>query len=366
MPKLVFNNLIGQNKVKEVLAAAFEKQILAHAYLFCGEEGTGKLQAAVELAMGLLCADTEQAPCYTCESCRKILHFAHPDLHFIFPVYLQSDQKDSEGISEKGWKHIAELSRKRINNPYVNPGSKGVPNIPVAWLHDVNHAILRGTIEGPMSVTIIDCVDMMNKASGNAMLKVLEEPPENTIMLLLTDKHHAVLPTIVSRCQSLRFGYVTNEQIRESISRLCSKPLSDEECEEAVRYAMGSVGRALFLLENPTTQWAEQASELFELCLNNNWMGIADVIDVLSARDNFDACEQVLIHFIYAVRERVMQRIEAPEKYITNKEHAIDPCVAEELFNSCRRAISAVRARGNTALVLVNFIMSIMEILNNG
>ncbi|MBD3321697.1 MAG: hypothetical protein GF350_11435 [Chitinivibrionales bacterium] len=365
MPSLIFKNLVGQQRVQDVLSAAYANGSLAHAYLFSGESGTGKLQAAVELAMGVLCKNPEQVPCYSCESCRKVLHFAHPDLHVVFPVYLHGDMKDSDGISAKGWEQIAKDSRKLVNSPYATLNYKGIPNIPVAWMRDVNHAVLRGAIEGPMSIIIIDSVDMMNKESANTMLKVLEEPPENTIFLCLTDKHHAVLPTIISRCQNLRFGYVGDAQISDALSRLSTRELSGEERDQAVRYAMGSVGRTLFLLENPATEWTVQAAELLRLCMEEDWLALADMIDTLSARENFGACEQVLIHFIYQVRELVLKRGPAPEKYITSTDfQSLDTPRADDLFRNCRQAIAAIRARGNASLVLVNFIIAVMETIH--
>ena len=104
---LLWKNLVGQDRVKEVLANAFTHEMLGHAYLFCGDEGTGKFAAALELSMALLCSDPGKAPCYACDSCTKVLRYAHPDFHVIMPVSLEKEHKKDGKLSAEGWNFLA-------------------------------------------------------------------------------------------------------------------------------------------------------------------------------------------------------------------------------------------------------------------
>ncbi len=220
--KLVWKHVVGQRRIRDTLGTAFENASLGHAYLFSGPVGVGKFQTALELAFALLCNSTEEVPCYKCDACRQILTYAHPDFHCVFPLSLSKEHKaggDSSKLSDDGWKYIAEQTRFKIENPYTVTESR-IRHIPVEWIRELNHSIIRGTIQGNINVAIICDVDVMQAASANAMLKTLEEPPPNTIMFLLTPRPHAVLPTIRSRCQIIRFGSVAPD---EATSALCRK-----------------------------------------------------------------------------------------------------------------------------------------------
>jgi len=201
--------------VKNVIGHAFGNGTLGHAYLFSGERGTGKFAAAVDLAMALLCQHKDVRPCGECAACRKVGAYSHPDFHVIMPlVLLPEHKKDGGSLSDEGWALAAAAAKRRLGDPYRLPQYGGIPNIPVDWIREAMEAVMRGGNEGPANVVIIDGVEAMNDKSANAMLKTLEEPPPGTVMILLTDKLHAVLPTIVSRCQIMRFALLPPDTVR--------------------------------------------------------------------------------------------------------------------------------------------------------
>jgi len=186
MAQIKWKQFAGQERIKDVLGAAYEHNTLGHAYLFCGEAGTGKFAAALELGMALLCKSEHVHPCYECEACRKVLHYTHPDFHVIMPVSLQKEHKsDSSKLTDEGWKYISGAIGARIANPYFPREFSTLPSIPVEWMRELNHAVLRGALEGGKNVAILDGVDTMNKESANSMLKtligddisVVENPP---------------------------------------------------------------------------------------------------------------------------------------------------------------------------------------------
>ena len=377
--KLVWKKLIGQSRIKETLAAALEGQSLGHAYLFCGASGVGKFQAALELAFALLCNQEGEVPCYECESCRQILSYSHPDFHLVFPVILEKSHKssgDSSKLSEDGWKYISEETLKRINNPYSAVESR-LMHIPVEWIRELNHSIMRGTIQGKTNVAIICDVDIMQRASANAMLKTLEEPPSNTVIFLLSQRPHAVLSTIRSRCQTVRFGSISNDDLIHSLSTKNALNPDDPKISYAVQCAGGSYGKALALIEESIDTYAEQAEYLWDLCVQKaSYRKVTKALEAIADEylgGGFDyaAAEKILLSFLHIIRKTFFQNISEKEAYIIKAEKVsfsevptVYAGAMDNLYTSCESAISAVRARGNVLLVLITFLMSVAEILH--
>ncbi len=375
--KLVWKNLVGQKRIKETLAAAFENNALGHAYLFSGPEGVGKFQAALELGRALLCLGEKEVPCYSCESCRQVSANSHPDFHCVFPVALSREHKrsgESSKLSEDGWCYIADETRKKIENPYVLAGSR-LLHIPVEWIRELNQSIIRGTIQGKINIAIVCDVDVMQAASANAMLKTLEEPPPNTIMFLCTQRPHAVLPTIRSRCQVIRFGSIAAEDMTSALSRTTSLSSDDKNLVQAVARAGGSYGKALSLIEESLDEYAAQAHKLWELCINAASMCTVTAAletttqEYLGGGYDYAAGEKLLVSFLHIIRSTFFKNIVGNEKYINvlptgDFAVAVDVATADKLCAACEKAIAAVRARGNLLLVLCTFFMVLSEIIH--
>lgn len=370
MPVLKWKQFVGQDRIKEVLGTAFERGTLGHAYLFCGDQGTGKFIGAIELAMALLCNNEHNRPCYECEQCRKVLHYSHPDLHVIMPVALQKEHRASDGkLNDEGWKFVAECVSKRISKPYYPQDHSSIPSIPVDWVRELNHAIIRGSLEGGRNVAILDGIDTMSKEAANAMLKTLEEPPAGTIMLLLTEKIHSVLPTIVSRCQILRFPYLSPDVIRSEIVSRCKIDRQDHRLDDVIY--TGSLGRSIFQFENPREEILNDAAELWNLCAARNWDGIIAKIDALSETDDYSTFEKFFERMVHLVRNAFFAKTTGTENYIMGQRtHIIDlkgisrPEQIEKIADTCRDSMGWIQARAQVPLVLVQFVFSIMEIID--
>ena len=161
-----FSAIVGQEPVVRTLRRAIETSRISHAYLFSGPRGTGKTSTAKVLAMGLNCVNgPTPEPDGTCESCRAIINNSSLDV-------VEMDAASNRGIDE-----IRDL-RDRVN---------------------------LAPVAGRLKVYIIDEVHMLTTEAFNALLKMLEEPPEHVVFVLATTEKHKVLPTIISRCQSFDF-----------------------------------------------------------------------------------------------------------------------------------------------------------------
>jgi DNA polymerase III subunit gamma/tau len=194
-----FDAIVGQEPVVRTLERAIETGRVAHAYLFSGPRGTGKTSTAKVLAMGLNCAEgPTPEPDGTCESCRAIINNSSMDV-------LEMDAASNRGIDE---------------------------------IRDLRDKVNLAPAQGRMKVYIIDEVHMLTTEAFNALLKMLEEPPEHVIFVLATTEKHKVLPTIISRCQSFDFR-------RPGVSLLSEKlrEISEAEGIEAEPAALTAIAR---------------------------------------------------------------------------------------------------------------------------
>lgn len=381
--------MVAQDRVKEMLGSAYHSGNLGHAYLFCGDAGVGKFAAALDLALAIVCKSEGSVPCYTCAQCRRALTNNHPDLHVIFPVLLDDSHRSGNDLNQKGWEFIGSLIPKRIQSPYVPVSYEDedidksalhkVPAIPVDWIKEVNDGILRGAVEGECTVTIFCDVDTMNVYSANAMLKTLEEPPANTYIFLTTNNPSAVLPTIASRCQTVRFGHVPAQQIKKELMAAFGTVVSETEITNAVFYSMGSLGRALVQIETEKSaegvetlqETARDVKELWDLCCSGDWLAVAPALDRVFKERNFAVHEQFLGYMQYIIRNTYLQKTGRSENYFDPgsiladpKGILSDPVGTDQLIHACNDALSSVKRNGNIAIIFVNFVMKIMELCN--
>jgi DNA polymerase-3 subunit delta' len=196
-----YGDILGQESCLKVLTRSLARGKTAHAYLFEGIEGCGKKKTAIAFIEAVFCGREEG--CGQCPSCKKIALLQHPDLHLIQPdgAFIKIDQ-------------IRELQKNLSYRPY----------------------------EAPRKACIIDGVDRLNPAAGNALLKTLEEPPGNALIVLLTANADAVLPTILSRCQSLHFPALPQTAVEEF---LLKKGCLPETAGIVASLAGGSLKKAL-------------------------------------------------------------------------------------------------------------------------
>jgi DNA polymerase-3 subunit delta' len=196
-----FAEIIGQERAVSVLRRSIGMERVAHAYLFTGIEGCGKQKTALAFVQAVFCGRDEA--CGVCPSCRKLAAGQHPDLHILEAdgAFIKIDQ-------------IRELQKELSYRPF----------------------------EAPKKACIINGAEKLNLSSGNALLKTLEEPPGNALMILLTPQPSAVLQTIRSRCQLLAFQPLSAESIEE---RLLRDRFAPEAARVAATLSAGSLSRAM-------------------------------------------------------------------------------------------------------------------------
>jgi DNA polymerase-3 subunit delta' len=224
----MFDDVIGQETAKRILANQIETSRIPSAYLFHGELGVGKRRTAISLAKALNCE--EGNGCGKCSACRRIEGYAHPDVQVVFPV--SSTMKPDE---------LAELFERGRACGFRFPFSQKT-SISIDAIRSVSAKIFVKPHEGKLKVIIIMDADRMTLQASNAFLKTLEEPPLHAVFILITDRPYSLLPTVLSRCQPIRFR---NLSVKEIASALEERGVESERRDLASRLASGSLGRAL-------------------------------------------------------------------------------------------------------------------------
>lgn len=234
-----------------MLGGAFASERISHAYLFYGPEGSGKRAVAISLAAALVCRNSVSGQsCPGCELCEKAMRLEHPDVHYLMPA-----PKDI------GDDVIGERLRMMGENPYSivdfdrKPASgKAASSARVIYSvdrihHDVHRSLSFAAAHGGYKVVILSDADRLNTQAANALLKVLEEPRPRTVLILVSSSSDALLPTIRSRCQAVRFDRLSDAEIATSLVQ--KESVDAGLAATFARMADGSYSQALELVRNP-------------------------------------------------------------------------------------------------------------------
>lgn len=252
-----FDRVIAQQTPKDRLMRALAEGRLAHAYLFHGPSGVGAEALSIEVAKGVNCVHGPGEPCQRCNPCRKIGAFQHPDVHLYAPSTSAKSTKAAERTNgepdgedeDRGPRGDARAERRQsliallADNPYAPLSLHKNDYHSIDDIRELRREASAKPFEGRRKVVILLAADRMTVAASNALLKTLEEPPGELLLLLTTDRLHRLLPTIVSRCQPIRLARLSDEVMAEALtSRFHVDP---DRVPLAVRQADGSISHGL-------------------------------------------------------------------------------------------------------------------------
>jgi DNA polymerase III subunit delta' len=230
-------SIIGHSAALAALQRALHSERSPHAWLFAGPEGVGKAATAIEFAAALNCI-SEAKPCGECRPCRDALSGRHPDVEVVAPggICDEPDHRDHPESRDLRICQIRRLDRLLTLTPYA----------------------------GGRRVAIVDAADTMRAEAANAFLKTLEEPPGESVIVLLVEREERLPETVLSRCQKLRFRPVDKQTIREA---LLAENADPEAAASIAAAAAGKLGWALRTLKDSSlleerTRWPRRALPL--------------------------------------------------------------------------------------------------------
>lgn len=282
-----FEDIPGLESTKKKLVEAVKQSHVAHAQLFSGKEGSAALAMALAFATYLNCENPGDDACGQCGQCQKNAKFIHPDVNFIFPTAATTKLPRDKASSDKFLKEWRGFVKEM---PYGNiadwSGYFGWENkllsIPTHEKTAIGQALALKSFEGKYKVMIIWLPEMMHQNTANGILKILEEPPSNTIFLMVSNDTNRLLTTITSRTQKLLIHDFSDDEI---IGHLVERGELDRPAAERIAYfAEGSMRKALTLAEGLQDDTQEVFKDWFRQCYSFNFENLVALADAFQKK----------------------------------------------------------------------------------
>jgi DNA polymerase-3 subunit delta' len=332
-----FANVLNQEIPKKILSGALKKDMLPSAYLFYGGVGTGKWALALEVAKALNCENSQIPPkagnenqaCDQCLSCRKIEKLIHPDVKMIFPIPFASPKTQAE--RDKKQEAIERFKKEKIQEPYAIVKFDKNVNIPVDEIREMQNKLYLKPFEGKRKVVIITEVENMHPSSANSLLKTLEEPPKDSYLILTTTDINRLLPTVVSRCQQIRFAKIPSFLIEKRLKERYQIP--EEKASFYAKISNGSLGKALDFLQGEKENIRQDAILLIETSGEKNTGKIIDQVEKLQNKWDKNSILEMFEFLISLFRDVYLSL----ETFKTDKEQLLNYDIASEVVKLSER-----------------------------
>jgi DNA polymerase-3 subunit delta' len=287
--------IIYQKRAWTILSRAFRQGRTAGTYLLHGPDGTGRWLSAVSFAALLNCESPvalsddggQETPCGKCVRCRNVFNLNFEGLHFAVPVPPHDNKLD--GAIDL----MNEFFEAKREEPFRIVRSSAATNIPVAVAREIRRQVSLKASEGIRRVVVFYQMEKMKAASADALLKMIEEPPADTTIVLITNNADSQLPTIQSRAQKIRVDRVPSMLIERYLAD--KYRLSENKVKLISRLSEGSLGRAIDAVDSAGEDEISQRGVSFLLFKSLFWDSGPDTLarmnDVLNFRDRGDAEE---------------------------------------------------------------------------
>lgn len=330
---MLFKDVIAQKEVKQQLASMVQTNRLSHALLFLGRQGTGALPLAIAFAQFLVCEKVNgksqsnqqsnlfgfkeiseksvtffEDSCGHCPACTKANQLIHPDIHFSYPVISKKS-----GDKPKSADYAAEWREFILQNAYANVydwlqfiGAENKQgNITAEECNEIIRQLSLKSFESDYKILVIWMPEYLGK-EGNKLLKLIEEPPENTLFILVAESENQILPTILSRTQLIKIPLLANADIEKALIERNQTPL--EQAKQAAGIAQGDYHEALQLLQHAEEDWLSLLREWMNLTLKDNKPGQVKWVDDI-AKLGRERQKQFLRYFNHLLGQCVRLRI---------------------------------------------------------
>ena len=313
-----FSEIIGTKESIETLKEMVDSDSIPHALLISGPEGNSKFALALAYVAYMMCENKKDGDsCGQCRACHKTYKFIHPDVHFSFP-FTGSNSVSDEFI--KPWRQfISEKPYAQISTwlQYIDASTKQ-PNINTKECRSIIQKLNMQSFESEKKVLIMWLPEYLKK-EGNRLLKLIEEPTDNTYFILITEKTEDILPTIISRCQHLKVPPLLDTEIRLALESKYNQ--SPKVAHHAAFIAEGNMQKAFDIIEHDKTHMNEDVLTWFRICYANKADAFVSWIDEFSKKSKDDQ-KGFLIYALNFFREIARVNI-LPENQLRIQENEI-------------------------------------------
>ncbi len=318
-----FKNVIGQGAVKQSLTELVQHNRLSHALLFLGNEGSGALPLALAFTQYVVCENPTSDACGVCPSCVKAQQLIHPDIHYSYPV-----------IPKKP-------GDKPVSTDYVSEWREFISQYPYGNAYDWLQFIGAENKQG--NITAQECADILRKLSlksfesgykilllwmpeylgneGNKLLKLIEEPPANTLFLLVAENESLILPTILSRTQLVKIPVPETADIEKALVERAKVPA--EQARQIAAISEGNYHEALQLIRHAEDDWQALLREWLNAILKTGPVAQVKWIDEISKAGR-ERQKQFLRYFSHLLEQAIRIRfMDADHLHIPDNERDV-------------------------------------------
>jgi DNA polymerase-3 subunit delta' len=319
-----YDQVIGQAPLQQQLTELVQQNRLSHALLFLSKEGSGALGLAIAFAQYLVCeavpGSSAQAPCGTCPACKKAIQLIHPDIHFSYPTVTKKPGEKpiaTDFITE--WRSFVQL------HPYGNlfdwiemiktkENSQG--KITSEECNDIIRKLSLKSFESPWKILILWLPELMGN-EGNKLLKLIEEPPPDTLLMLISENEAQLLPTIVSRCQLIKVPALETAAIEKALIERNNTPAS--LAAQVAPLCEGNYREALQLVQHAEEDWQLLVRDWLNAILKTGPVAQTKWVEEIS-RLGREKQKQFVRYFIHLLEQAVHLRIRGAQYLISEKE----------------------------------------------
>ncbi|HLB00265.1 MAG TPA: hypothetical protein VJO14_02670 [Bacteroidota bacterium] len=292
-----WERVIGQQQVKAFLRNSIRRNRLAHAYLFSGPEGSGMDAMAFELSRVVLCPAKGDTACGECKNCRLAAGLRHPNIHLHFPLPVGRNESAADDPLGKLTSQDLETVRREVEakaaDPYHRISVPRANHVKLNSIRSIRKRAALGSFDAGENIFIVLDAQTMTTEASNALLKTLEEPAPGTLIILTSSDPDELLPTVVSRCQHVRFDPLGEEEIASGLVRLHG--LDPARAAMVGKLSAGNFSSALRLLGEDLGGKRDAAVDLLRCVLRRPHREMIRLFDDLARGERTDAVEIVLL-----------------------------------------------------------------------
>lgn len=366
-----FKDIVGQEAIKKHLIQTVKDERISHAQLFLGPEGSGSLALALAYAQYISCENKEESDsCGVCSSCRKYSKLVHPDLHFSYPFFAK--HKEDTALT-----FIEEWRRAFLANPYLGldewreqlSADNKQANINIAEAHSIISKLSLKPFESEYKVLILWLPEYLEK-EGNALLKVIEEPSQKTLFLLVAQNQEQILNTIISRTQLVKIPKLKTPEIEDY---LVNKKGTPQTAAKQLAYlSNGSLQAALHLLNHQENDYHDIFLNWLRACWGNNGLQIINYTEGDLAKMGRENQKNFLRYGINLMRECTLFMAEAPglihipEKeleFISKFSQVLSLAKAQAIANELEKAHYHIERNANPKILFLDVSLILVKIL---
>jgi DNA polymerase-3 subunit delta' len=366
-----FKEIVGQENIKQQLIQTVAENRVSHAQLFLSCDGSGALPLAIAYAQYINCLDKQpDDSCGICSSCRKYERYIHPDLHFSYPFFASKDVRTAVDVLEE-WRSMLladayfdmDIWRSKLS------AENKQANINIAECHDIIKKLSYKAFEAETKVLIMWLPEYLDK-EGNALLKIIEEPPQNTLFILVANNQEQILSTLLSRTQIVKIPKLSHATIESYLME--GHGLSENQATEYSFLADGNLIEAKSLVTNTHNENADKFAEWLRMGYGNRVLDLTIFVEQAAGwgRENQKNFLKYGISFLRecslllsGAEDLVKLPVRALETAKKLSAHVLDLNMADAIITELEKAHYHIERNANPKILFLDVSLQLVKII---